>query len=83
MNTNGHYFYKASFYESASSARGAIVVARYQVSAADPNVADPTSAQIVLIQPQPGGDHNGGVLTASARQRELRFADHRSLGDQA
>jgi glucose/arabinose dehydrogenase len=41
---------------------GATVVARYQVSAADPNVADPDSAQIVLIQPQPGGDHNGGQL---------------------
>jgi glucose/arabinose dehydrogenase len=41
---------------------GATVVARYQVSAADPNVADPNSAQTVLIQPQPGGDHNGGQL---------------------
>ena len=40
---------------------GATVVARYQVSA-DPNVADPDSAQIVLIQPQPGGDHNGGTV---------------------
>jgi glucose/arabinose dehydrogenase len=38
------------------------VVARYKVSDADPNVADPDSAQIVLIQPQPGGDHNGGQL---------------------
>jgi glucose/arabinose dehydrogenase len=41
---------------------GATVVARYQVSAGDPNVADPGSAQIVLTQDQPGGDHNGGQL---------------------
>jgi glucose/arabinose dehydrogenase len=41
---------------------GTTVVARYHVSAADPNVADPDSAQIVLTQPQPGGDHNGGQL---------------------
>src|SRR5262249_27712296 len=41
---------------------GATVVARYQVSAGDPNVADPDSAEIVLIQPQPGGDHNGGTV---------------------
>jgi glucose/arabinose dehydrogenase len=41
---------------------GTTVVARYQVSAADPNVADPNSAQIVLTQDQPIGDHNGGQL---------------------
>jgi glucose/arabinose dehydrogenase len=38
------------------------VIARYEVSAADPNVADPDSAQIVLTQSQPIGDHNGGQL---------------------
>src|SRR6266568_463567 len=32
---------------------GTTVVARYQVSAGDPNVADPDSAQIVLTQHQP------------------------------
>jgi glucose/arabinose dehydrogenase len=41
---------------------GTTVVARYQVSPADPNVADPDSAQTVLTQDQPGGDHNGGQL---------------------
>ena len=41
---------------------GTTVIARYQVSAGDPNVADPDSAQIVLTQDQPGGDHNGGQL---------------------
>jgi glucose/arabinose dehydrogenase len=41
---------------------GATVVARYQVSAADPNVADLDSAQIVLTQAQPIGDHNGGTV---------------------
>ena len=42
---------------------GTTVVARYQVSAADPNVADPDSAQIVLTQSQILiGDHNGGQL---------------------
>jgi glucose/arabinose dehydrogenase len=50
------------YVDYTSAGDGTTVVARYQVSAADPNVADPDSGQIVLTQPQPGGDHNGGTL---------------------
>jgi glucose/arabinose dehydrogenase len=50
------------FYVDYTDLDGTTVVARYQVSAADPNVADPDSAQIVLTQTQPIGDHNGGQL---------------------
>src|ERR1043166_826313 len=38
------------------------VVARYQVSANDPNIADPNSAQTILTQVQPGNDHKSGQL---------------------
>ena len=41
---------------------GATVVARYRVSAGDPNVADPASEEIVLTIPQPFANHNGGQL---------------------
>jgi len=40
---------------------GATVIARYRVSA-DPNVADPNSAVVLLIIPQPFSNHNGGQL---------------------
>jgi glucose/arabinose dehydrogenase len=41
---------------------GATVVARYSVSATDPNVANPASAQILLTVTQPYSNHNGGSL---------------------
>jgi glucose/arabinose dehydrogenase len=37
-------------------------VARYRVSDADPNVADPASAIILFEWPQPYGNHNGGEI---------------------
>ncbi len=40
---------------------GETVIARYAVSA-NPNVADPQSAQILLTIPQPFSNHNGGQL---------------------
>jgi glucose/arabinose dehydrogenase len=40
---------------------GDTVIARYHVSA-DPNVADPNSATVVLTQTQPYQNHNGGQL---------------------
>ena len=39
----------------------ATTVARYHLSA-DPNTADPRSEQIILTQPQPFANHNGGQL---------------------
>jgi glucose/arabinose dehydrogenase len=38
------------------------VVVRYQVSSADPNVADPNSAHVLLKVNQPRRNHNGGHL---------------------
>ena len=50
------------FYVDYTNVAGDTVVARYEVSATDPNVADPTSAQTVLTQDQPFSNHNGGQL---------------------
>ncbi|NJL95643.1 MAG: PQQ-dependent sugar dehydrogenase [Anaerolineae bacterium] len=41
---------------------GDSVVARYRVSAADPNQADPASETRILEVPQPFPNHNGGLL---------------------
>ena len=38
------------------------VIERYQVSAADPNVADPTSATVILAIEDPFVNHNGGMI---------------------
>jgi glucose/arabinose dehydrogenase len=42
--------------------QGNTVIARYKVSAADPNKADPASARILLTIAQPYSNHNGGQL---------------------
>ncbi|HEX4440658.1 MAG TPA: PQQ-dependent sugar dehydrogenase [Thermoanaerobaculia bacterium] len=58
--TNG-YFYV--YYVDKLSTPGSVTIARYSVSAADPNVADPASAQIILVIPNPFDDtHRGGRL---------------------
>ena len=41
---------------------GDTVIARYRVSAADPNRADPASASVLLLIDQPFANHNGGQL---------------------
>lgn len=41
---------------------GATRVVRYRVSAADPDRADPGSADTILRVDQPAGNHNGGML---------------------
>jgi hypothetical protein len=50
------------FYVNYTNAAGHTVIARYNVSATDPNIADPLSAQIVLQIDQPAENHNGGQL---------------------
>ncbi|WP_228845453.1 PQQ-dependent sugar dehydrogenase [Phototrophicus methaneseepsis] len=50
------------FYINYTDAQGTTKVAQYSVSADDPNVADPASAQIILEQPQPFANHNGGHM---------------------
>ncbi len=41
---------------------GATVIARYRVSATNPDLADSASATILMIIPQPYANHNGGCL---------------------
>ncbi len=49
-------------YVDYTDTSGTTVVARYQVSAGDPNLADPASALVLLTQSQPFANHNGGHL---------------------
>ena len=55
--SNG-YFYV----DYTDTTGGDTVIARYRVSATDPNVADPTSALILMELDQPFANHNGGQL---------------------
>ena len=60
---NGFFYVKYTGEGAAPGDNGDIVIARYTRSAADPNVADPASAQTVLvIDHSEAGNHNGGWL---------------------
>ena len=50
------------FFVNYTDRGGDTVVARYRVSAADPDRADPGSAFVVLQVDQPAPNHNGGML---------------------
>ena len=50
------------FYIHYTDLDGNSVVARYNVSTTDPNLADPNSAYTILTQEQPSTSHNGGQL---------------------
>jgi glucose/arabinose dehydrogenase len=50
------------FFVDYTNLQGDTVIARYQVSASDPNQADPASARILLTIQQPFSNHNGGQL---------------------
>jgi glucose/arabinose dehydrogenase len=54
--TNGY------FYVNYNVGNGSTVIARYTVSATDPNVADPSSQMIVMTISQPYSNHNGGCI---------------------
>jgi glucose/arabinose dehydrogenase len=56
-----HYSANGFFYVDYTDRNGDTRVVRYHVSA-DPNRADPASAQVVLGQAQPYANHNGGLL---------------------
>jgi glucose/arabinose dehydrogenase len=58
-----HPNYKANglFFVAYSNLDGNTVLARYRVSK-DPLHADPASAQVLLVIPQPGGEHKAGML---------------------
>ena len=55
--TNGRFFVNYT-----RQPDGATVVAEYRVSTANPNLADPSSAIILLVIPQPFVNHNGGMI---------------------
>lgn len=59
-----HPKYKENGYlfVSYSDLQGDTAIARYQVSTADPNVADPASAKQILWSDQPYSNHNGGLI---------------------
>lgn len=50
------------FFVHYNDRNGDTVIARYQVSADNPNVADPDSAQVVFTHSQPYPNHNGGQI---------------------
>jgi glucose/arabinose dehydrogenase len=49
------------FVDYTRQSDGATVIAQYQASAGDPNVADPTET-VLLVVPQPFANHNGGMV---------------------
>ncbi|MER2600406.1 MAG: PQQ-dependent sugar dehydrogenase [Caldilineales bacterium] len=57
-----NYVANGYFYVNYTNNTGATVLARYQVSAANANLADPASAQVLLTIAQPFSNHNGGQL---------------------
>lgn len=50
------------FFINYIDSEGDTVIARYQVSAADANAADPDSAFVILQMEQPASNHNGGMV---------------------
>ena len=49
-------------YVHVTDGRGDSRLIEYRVSEADPNVADPRSARLILENEQPGEFHNGGMI---------------------
>jgi glucose/arabinose dehydrogenase len=50
------------FFVDYTNLSGDTVIARYRVSAGNPNIADPSSGVTLLTIPQPFSNHNGGQL---------------------
>lgn len=77
--TNGAFF--VSYTRSSAPLHS--VVARYLVSAGDPDLADPNSAAILFDEMQPFDNHNGGQIQFGPNDGMLYFAtgDGGSGGD--
>ncbi len=65
------------FVHYSGTNNGQTVIARYQVSMSNPNVADPNSAEIFFTLAQPFANHNGGELAFGPNDGYLYI----SLGD--
>ena len=63
------------------AADGASTVAEYRVSSADPNVADPNSARVVIVVSQPNRFHNGGWIGFKGDNLYVSVGDGGSPGD--
>ena len=61
------YAGKGYFYVNYTNTAGNTVVARYQRSANNADLADPNSEQIIITIDQPFANHNGGQLAFSPR----------------
>ncbi len=60
--TNGRLFVYYSGQKTAEGVDHESIIAEYTVSAEDPNIADPSSENIILRIDQPEANHNGGQL---------------------
>ncbi len=78
-----NYATNHNFYVDYTDLNGDTMIARYQVTGSDPNVADPASAKTILTQKQPFSNHNGGQLAFSPKNGYLYigFGDGGSGGD--
>ncbi len=59
---NGRFYIFYTRANQGSGTTGDVVVARYERSAADPDLADPASATTLLVIDHPASNHNGGDL---------------------
>lgn len=65
------------FYVHLTNLAGNTEIRRYRRSAADPDIADPASADLILTVDQPASNHNGGWIGFSPSDNNLYIA----LGD--
>ena len=57
------YAQNGYFYVNYTNLQGNTIIARFQVSASDPNRADPASEKRLIFVQQPFPNHNGGEVT--------------------
>ncbi len=60
------YATSGTFYLNYTNTNGNTVIARYQVNATNPDLANPNSAEILLSIDQPFSNHNGGHIAFGA-----------------